>query len=285
MDAGKLYKKLDMDFDIEHFRDGWEKMDFNDFISNTFKQRRLGLVLDNSEEIIKVYTAVFPSEGVIKKLLASGEKNVLLFTHHPMIWDPTLNSFPFRNIDKKLLRRLRNNKISLYTLHVPLDKNGDYSTAVNLAKALGITKKGEFCEYYGVKVGIYGKTKYRKVTDLANKIKESVGHRIKLWNYGEPEIKNNTVALVAGGGNAPDIIKDVVKLGINTYVTGVTLINRQYHPSVEFHNIAKENEISVIGATHYSTEKFACIAIVDYFRRLGFPCEFIEDKNPINDLI
>ena len=87
-----------------------------------------------------------------------------------------------------------------------------------------------------------------------------------------------------GGGNDPEMVKELVKLGINTYVTGVTKINESYAPSVEFHKVAKENGINVIGATHYSTEKFACIAMVGYFEKLGLPTKFISDEPGLADL-
>jgi len=38
-----------------------------------------------------------------------------------------------------------------------------------------------------------------------------------------------------------------------------------------------------LAATHYSTEKFACIAMTEYFTELGLPSEFIEGNNLKND--
>ncbi len=34
----------------------------------------------------------------------------------------------------------------------------------------------------------------------------------------------------------------------------------------------------MIAATHYSTERFACIAVQDFFKSLGVPSEFIDDE-------
>jgi putative NIF3 family GTP cyclohydrolase 1 type 2 len=53
---------------------------------------------------------------------------------------------------------------------------------------------------------------------------------------------------------------------------------------MEFHRIAKENKINLLGATHYSTEKFACMAIVEYFAELGIEAEFIEGTPCMEDL-
>lgn len=283
MNAQKLYQKLDRDFELEKLRDDWKEMDFNEYISENFKKRYMGLVLDNSEEISKVYTAVFPDDKILNKILNSCEKDILLFTHHPMNWEITSKEI-FKNISKDFLRRFKENRISLYNLHVPLDKNGKYSTTENLAKAVGVIKKDEFCEYFGVKVGVAGHTDYKKVAELSQRTESEVGHKVKVWNYGSPEINDQKVALVAGGGNSPDTITEVANLGINTFITGITKPTEGYAPSLEAHRLAKENKINIIGATHYSTEKFACIAMIEYFKKLGFPVEFIEGEPDLNDL-
>ncbi|MFX1268576.1 MAG: Nif3-like dinuclear metal center hexameric protein [Promethearchaeota archaeon] len=275
-----LYKKLDEDFELEQCRDDWSRMDFNEYISENFEQRYMGILLDNSQEINSVYTAVFPSEYVLNKILKLRKEGVLLITHHPMVWDITSPQI-FLDINPKLLPKLKQQNISLYTIHVPLDKNGEYSTTVSLAKVLDIDPEGEFYEYFGVKVGIYGKTDLKTPEELAHKFSAVVGHETKLWKYGSDEIKNYNVALIAGGGNEIDIIQEVVDLEINTYVTGITALN-DYSQNV--HEFEKEKGINLIGGTHYSTEKFACMALCKYFQKLGLSCEFIEDEPLLEDL-
>lgn len=70
-------------------------------------------------------------------------------------------------------------------------------------------------------------------------------------------------------------------MGINTFITGITLLNDY---SRKTHDAAKKNGINIIGATHYSTEKFACMALCDYFKTLGLKCQFIEDKPVMEDM-
>ena len=95
---------------------------------------------------------------------------------------------------------------------------------------------------------------------------------------------DNKIAVVAGGGNDPEILAEVAKLGINILVTGVTYPNKDYEPSLRAHEIAKENKINIIGGTHYSTEKFACIKMMEYFEKLGLLAEFLEDDPDFGDL-
>ena len=267
MDAKELYEKLEVDFDVANSRDEWEGMNFNDFISLNFQNRQMGVFTDNSKVINQVYTAVFPSKKVIKEVLNTGEEDVLIFTHHPMIWDirkPEVFSY----IDEELLQKMKDRRISIYVLHAPLDKNGPYSTSTSLARALGIVFEEEFCEYLGMKVGIIGKTNFTNPENLVKHAEDVVGHSVKLKKYGSSEIKKGRVAVVGGGGNNTFVLKELAELDINTFVTGVTVLNDF---SRKTHEYAKENKINIIGATHYSTEKFACIGMCEYFGNLGLP--------------
>lgn len=58
-----------------------------DFLTDNFKQRSMGLVCDFNAETNKIYTAVFPSNKVMKEVLDKNEENILLFVRHPAIWD------------------------------------------------------------------------------------------------------------------------------------------------------------------------------------------------------
>lgn len=282
MNAQKLYQKLDQDFEMENLTDDWKEMDFSEYITENFKKRYMGLVLDNSKEINKVYTAVFPDVKILNGLIDFGEKDILLLVHHPMIWNASVSPV-FKSIPKDFLKKMNEKRISLYNLHAPLDKNGPYSTSMCWAKALDIIPTGDFGEYQGVMVGVVGKTNYRTIEELAEKAELVVGHKVKIWSYGLNEIRNGKVAIQAGG-NIPEEIAEAASLGINTFVTGVTRQVKSYLPSLEIHKLAKENKINIIGATHYSTEKFACIAMVEYFKKLGLPAEFIVGEPDLNDL-
>ncbi len=91
MRASDLYEKLEKDFDLDSCKDVdikcWSGMEFNKYVPELFRKRYMGLYIDNSTEIKTVYTAVFPSDKVIKHILATGVTDTLLFVHHPMIWD------------------------------------------------------------------------------------------------------------------------------------------------------------------------------------------------------
>lgn len=284
MKAKELYEKIGIDFEIDKYKDDWSFVEFNEFINPDFRERYIGVMLDNTDEIEKVYTSTFPDKEVLDNILSRNETDILLLSHHAMVYDPALDGFPFYNIPVGYLKKLKERRISFYVLHIPLDSNGDYSTSMNLAKELQLQITGKFCEYLGHKVGVICKTRCIKLEDFASHVEKILGHKIKVRQYGDEIIKNKTVAVAAGGGCIDFVAQELAALGINTYLTGCTKPIPSFGPNMEFHRIAKENKINIVGATHYSTEKFACMAIVEYFAGLGIKAEFIEGTPRMEDL-
>jgi putative NIF3 family GTP cyclohydrolase 1 type 2 len=282
MNAQKLYDQLEQDFITPELSDDWASHmgSVAEFITDNFKERSMGLVCDFTGEINKVYTAVFPSDDVLKKIIDDGTENAMLFVHHPAIWDIRQAPEIFQQMNIEFLKKLRDRRISIYNLHVPLDNFGQYSTTYTLAKAIGVTPEKLFVPYFGAMAGLYGKTHCSTVEELQEVFERAVGHRVSLYKYGTDQIQNNTVAIIAGGGMGEDA-QDIVASGVNVLVTGITARNDHSEAS---HKFAEENGISLLGGTHYSTEKFACIAMTEYFGKLGLQSEFIDDVPVMEDI-
>jgi putative NIF3 family GTP cyclohydrolase 1 type 2 len=284
MNAKELYEKIGRDFEIEKYKDDWSFVEFNEFINPDFKERYIGVMLDNTTEIKKVYTSTFPDTEILDNILSRNESDVLLFCHHAMGYDPTLDGFPFCNIPAGYLKKLKERRISFYVMHIPLDSNGTYSTSVNLAKELQLRITGEFCEYLGCKLGVICETDFMKLKDFALYVENIIGHAIKVRQYGNEIIQRKTVAVAAGGGCIDFVAKELAALGINTFLTGCTRPIPSFEPNMQFHRIAKKNKTNLVGATHYSTEKFACMAMVKFFAGLNIEAEFVEDTLCMEDL-
>ena len=283
MKATKLYEKLEKDFIKPGLTDDWSQYmeSVAYFLAENFKKRSMGLVCDFADEVNKVYTAVFPSDKVIQKILDKDEKDILLFVHHPSIWDIKKAPEVFQQMDRKLLEEFKGRRISIYNLHVPLDNFSEYSTGTSLVKALDIKIIKPFAPYLGGLCGIIGKTKYSKVDELNQQFSKVLGHKTSLYNYGDSGINGQKIALVTGGGNNADFLKEASEENINVYITGITAKNEH---SAEAHKFAEENKINILGGTHYSTEKFACMAMCNYFKKLGLPSEFVEDESVLEDM-
>lgn len=283
MKSNEIYESLEKDFVTSSMTDNWVTyMDkVQEFLTENFKQRSMGLVCDFTEDIQKVYTAVFPSKKVMQKILDDNVPNALLFVHHPSIWDIRRAPEIFHQMDTGQLRQFRDRNISIFNFHVPLDNNGEFSTTVNLAKALDIEVEKEFAPYFGAMCGVFGKTECTNIDDLKKKFEKALGHKTQLYAYGDEEIANQRVSLVAGGGNDLEVLEEVVAEGINVHITGITALSDY---SRKAHDYAKEHHLNILGGTHYSTERFACEAMVRYFESMGLPAEFVEDDPVMEDM-
>jgi putative NIF3 family GTP cyclohydrolase 1 type 2 len=274
---------MERDFPIALCDDNWSEIGNTEFITNQYRQRYMGLVTDNTESVEFAYTAVFPSAAVLERILADNRRNALLFVHHPMDFDMTRTPV-FIDIPKAYLHRLQERKLSIYNLHAPLDANGEYSTTVNFARTLGIEPVEGFYRYHKVDIGIIGTTGCRTVSELKARFEAAVGHEVAWYHHGDDVIDGGRVALVAGGGNDASIYPQLEELGIHTFLTGITNRRDDYPPSIEAHRQAEVCRINLLGGTHYSTEKFACMKMVEYFSNLGIPGEFIAGVPGMMDL-
>lgn len=283
MKSVELYSCLERDFILKGLKDDWARHmgELDDYISVNFKERSMGLVCDFANEINKVYSAVFPTEKIMQKIIDDGVTDAMLFLHHPSIWDIRRVPKAFYQMDRALLEKFRENRISIYNLHTPLDNFSEYSTSKTLTDALDIEIEKTFAEYYGGLCGVIGKTKCKNMEELHDKFSEVVGHDTRLYLYGDNNIKNGRVAVVAGGGNNADIVSEMIENKVNVLITGIS-VNNEY--SAEVHELEQKNCINVLGGTHYSTEKFACQKMCVYFEKLGLVSTFIEGEPVYEDM-
>jgi len=284
MKAVPLYRQLEKDFVKMDFAEDWYHDDWEtkEYICDNFKQRSLGLLCDFAEEVNKVYTAVFPSDKVLMKILDDGTTDAMLFLHHPLVWDLSKNpDIAFYEVNAHLLKKLKENRIALFNFHLPLDHFSEYATSKTLAEALGIRIETSFGNYFGAACGIIGTTACKTVHELNEKYSQVVGHETKLYQYGDDVIKDGRVGICAGGGNDMEIVSKLIEESIHVNIVGISL-NNAY--SSEIHDLEKRRRINLLGGTHYSSEKYACIAMCNYFENLGLESEFISDIPCLEDL-
>ena len=283
MEAKKLYAILEKDFITSAMSDEWaaRMTEVQDFLSDNFKKRSMGLVCDFAENITHVYCAVFPEKSVMEKIIEDGAHDALLFVHHPAIWDIRKAPAVFQQMDRKLLEEFKKRKIAIYNLHVPLDNFGPYSTSNTLAEALGIKVERACSPYFGGLAGVIGTTSCKTTAQLGKLFENAVGHPIKRYDYGKGKIANGKVVVVAGGGNEVEYLKEAFDEGVNTVITGIS--SRNSHSEKE-HSYEDKHGINVLGGTHYSTERFACEKMCNYFDKLGLKSEFVSGVPVMEDM-
>ena len=286
MKAIDLYNQLEKDFVRPGMVENWFWFDYmaeiEEYICDNFKQRSIGLMCDFTEEVNKVYTAVFPSDRVLASILDDGISDAMLFVHHAADWD--LSKDPdtaFYQMNTGLLKKLRENNISVFNFHYPLDNYSEYSTSKTLADALGVAIIKPFAEAGGAVCGVIGTTSSKDIHELNANYSRVVGHKTKLYQYGSDTILNGTVGICAGGGNDPIVVNELIANGINVLISGLSLNNKY---SSEAHRLEREHNINLLGGTHYSSEKFACMAMCKYFSKLGLQSEFVSDIPCFDDL-
>lgn len=282
MDAEKLYSRLESDFIKPGLSDEWfgMKEGYGEFLSDNFAKRAMGVVCDNTDKVTKVYTAVFPEDKVMQKILDDDARDAMLFMHHPLIWDIRNASEIFRAPKKEYLEEFKKRNISIYVLHVPLDNYGEYSTSYTLAEAVNIKPEKAFAKYFGSLAGVIGTSDFKTLDDLKSGFEKAVGHKVSLYDYGDKNL-DGKIAVVGGGGNDLDILKEVSENGASVLITGITAKNEF---SEKAHEYAESKGISILGGTHYSTEKFACEKICNYFKELGLDSEFVSGEPVMEDM-
>lgn len=282
MKSIELYNQLERDFISKELRDEWARYmsELEEYLTINFKERSMGLVCDFTNEIKKVYSAVFPTEEVMQSILDEGITDALLFLHHPSIWD-IRRPEPFYQMNKALLEKFKEKRISIYNLHVPLDNFSEYSTSKTLADALNIEIEEPFAQYCGGLCGIIGITKCKNIEELHNNFSKVLGHNTSLYIYGDNNIKDGRIAIVAGGGNNKDTVSEMIENNVSVLISGITVNNERYS---EVHELEQKNRINILGGTHYSTEKFACMKMCTYFVKLGIVSTFIEGEPVYEDM-
>ncbi|QAA33688.1 Nif3-like dinuclear metal center hexameric protein [Clostridium manihotivorum] len=282
MRAIYVYDKLEKDFISKDLSDDWARFmgEVEEYISDNFKERSMGLVCDFTKEIKSVYCAVFPTNEVMEKLIEDNVKDAMLFLHHPSNWDIRRSQL-FYQMDRELLEKFKINRIPIYILHVPLDNYSEYSTSKTLADALDIVVEKPFKKYFGSLSGVIGKTQCSTIEELQDRYSQVLGHKTKLYCYGKSDILAGKVAIVAGGGNSIDTVSEMLEEDVKVLITGISTDIERYS---EVHKFEKDNKVNVLGGTHYSSEKFACLKMCTYFEKLGLSSTFIHGEPVYEDM-
>ena len=125
----------------------------------------IGLQQGNTDEITRVYTATFASPEVFEQLERLEANTCMLFTHHPRPQRLNTADAP-PQIPQKWLDFLKERRISLFSYHIPLDRNSPFSPGVSLAKALGAEPYDSFFEQNQVRMGVSAPRRFPRLRSL-----------------------------------------------------------------------------------------------------------------------
>ncbi len=198
-----------------------------------------GLQFEGAPEVRRVAFAV--DAGVETFNAAAREGAQMVVVHHGHFWKGANPSYA--SWGKKRLEILRDNGISLYASHLPLDHHPEVGNNAQLLKLMGAKVTGEFGSYGGRAIGWKGKlARPRSLDEISRRLDAELGSRARVLPFGPAKV--STVAALSGGGGY-EIFFEALDAGVDLYVTG---------DSVEVYHTAKDAGINVIFAGHHATE-------------------------------
>ncbi len=251
---------------------------YKKYYSSLFLKKYNGLMLRGEDMVRKVYCAVFPDDEVLQAVLKDPEPGIFVFFHHCCGYDRVAG---FRPITVSLLEKIAARGISLYSMHMPFDFNSPLSTAVKLATVMDIDIEGEFAYIGDRATGVYGRPAVGTVIEFASQVKKVTGSPDVVMILNGPDTVKR-VGVIAGGGGYANLVNDAARYDCDLYFTGVVEELVELPPVQEANRFFREKAaqlgINLVGGGHYHTEMIAVRDMVDFFRHLGLPGEFISAK-------
>jgi putative NIF3 family GTP cyclohydrolase 1 type 2 len=239
-------------------------------------------MIENSSEINKVYGTVFLDRSVLDKIIKRREKNILIFTHHPM--EDQTSGGGFTALDLKYLEKIRQLKISVYVVHTPFEMNKKISVTGSINKALGLKNivyiKNESYDFF---LPIGELSKKMKVEDFIFLLKDLL--KVEKINFIKKQEFVERIAVLSGGCTDIQFIKTATNLKCDTFLTGEYYNKLKLPLGEEERKIfdAEKDKLSInlIEGSHYATEKLVFVReISELFNKLKIPYEFIEQDDP-----
>ena len=204
-----------------------------------------GLQLANGGTISRVTAAVDLCDATVQMAAQQGAD--LLLVHHGLFWGglQRLTGRAYRRV-AGLIRH----NIALYSAHLPLDVHPEVGNNAVLAHRLGVARRGEFGEEYGMRIGVWGEVDIPRAA-LAQRLGEVVGGHPRLMAFGPERVRR--VGIVTGA--AGSMIGQAAAQGLDTYITG----EGAHHTFFD----AEELGLNVFYAGHYATETFGVKALAE----------------------
>lgn len=251
--------------------------DYTKIFEADFCKRSNGLMLRSANLVKEVYCAAFPSPEILEKLLATTRGDALLFVHHPI--DMEVSGIGFLPIPPDDLERLRAQGVSVYACHAPMDCHDEIGTNASIAQAFGVQIERYFARYGNGFAGRIGSIVPTGLDELVKRGREIFGvDRVEIG--GARPITITKVAIVAGGGNDPELLEEAERSGARVFITGewytrTTPRDERSREWAEANRAAckaygETSKMALLGFSHAATEYLVMKSqMADYFKRKG----------------
>ena len=240
-----------------------------------------GLQIQGSKDVKKALFAVDFSLEIVDYAIAHGVQ--FIFVHHGQSWGSSMKYLTGSNYNR--VKPMIDNDISLYAVHLPLDRHPEYGHNAVMARMINLHNILPFCEYEGVNIGFKGILPGEMSFDELSKklrfelneyiLKNSNSYLYKLDNFVSLSVNNSEgrklskIGIVSGGGSK-DSVYSAIADGLDCLITG------EFTHSSFF--TARESGLSVIAAGHYLTETPGVIRMMQLIGKQfsGIEVEFVD---------
>jgi dinuclear metal center YbgI/SA1388 family protein len=210
-------------------------------------------------EVRRLAVAVDAAQATIDAAVRQGAD--LLLVHHGLFWD---GNQPVTDRRYRRLKALFAADLPLYSAHLPLDVHPDVGNNAVLARELGVEIRGDFGEYKGFPVGVWGEIDIRREA-LCARLDALLGGRVKLVAGGPERVRS--VGVITGGAGGEALA--AAKAGLDAYVSG----EGAHHNFFD----AEEGGINLLLGGHYATETFGVRALGKHLEeKFGLEWTFID---------
>jgi len=218
-----------------------------------------GLQMANPGPVTRLAAAVDATLATVTA--AARVRADFLLVHHGLFWgDPR----PWIGSRYALVRCLIENRIALYSAHLPLDAHPRWGNNAQLCDALGWKRRQPFFFDHGAFLGWQVVTRLSRVA-LARRLEQRLGAPARLLPGG-PEVCRR-IGVVSGA--AGEQMALAAQEGVDTFITGEG-------PHWTY-ALAAELGLNVFYGGHYATETFGVKAFAARLAaRFHLPWEFLD---------
>lgn len=262
--------------------------DWQGVFETEFSRRFNGLMLRGDSEVGKIWCMSFPSSDVLDEIMGRARPGDLIFSHHPIdmrCGDPRGEMGEgFVPVQSERIQRLRDDGLSFYSCHVPLDTHPEMSTSDALVRAIGGTVVEPFYPADSGYVGRLCEVEPIMLNDLVEMCCDTVE-----LSYADLQGRRNPgrirrVAVIAGGAGDVTFYEAADRLNADCLIAGEVTskidndLGRRKQNEIE--RYLQSTNLVAIGVSHAGSEFVVMRELAPLFQRqLGINVEAVAEKH------
>jgi len=253
-----------------------------------------GLMIKPNEntKIEKVWLLSFLNDYMAEEILNKTSGNDMIFVHHPIQMESG-DSRPngkwgrgFLPINPEILRMLKQNNISVYSCHAPLDAGSLSGLGTNeaLIRRLNAKQINHYMEYGHGYAGRICEVPKQKVSDLIEKIQIPNLDYFDIKGDKDLDRMITRIAIVPGGGGNLKDIEPAEELGAEVFISGQVTCRiegeRGRNADAELQKFYPQTKMTLIGLSHAASEYPVMEDIAEWIKnKYEIDAEAIPEKN------